>query len=71
MSNNQRAFFANDIMKLARTRGLNSMYVGVFTIIIGALFLGISGLFFLLDRDLKQRIVLPTSSRLPVAEKHE
>jgi hypothetical protein len=47
------------------------MYVGVFTIVIGALFLGISGLLFLLDRDLKQRIEWPTSSRLPVAEKHE
>ena len=71
MSTNQRAFFANNIGKLAKTRGLNSMYVGIFTIVIGALFIAISATLFLLDRDLKQRIEWPTSSRLPIAEKHE
>jgi hypothetical protein len=60
MSNYQREYFDNDLGKLTRTRGLNSMYIGVFTVVIGACFATISPILFLLDRDLKQAIVWPT-----------
>ena len=56
MSTNQRKFFENDVGKLTRMRGLNAMYVGIFTVVIGALFLIIGVILFLLDRDLKQSI---------------
>jgi hypothetical protein len=47
------------------------MYVGVFTIVKGVFFLGVSLGLFLLDRDLKQKMVWKTTSRLPEIEKHE
>ena len=68
MSTNQRKFFENDVGKLTRMRGLNAMYVGIFTVVIGALFLIIGVILFLLDRDLKQSMVRPTKSTLPVIE---
>lgn len=68
MSTNQRKFFGNDVSNLTRMRGLNAMYVGIFTIVIGALFLIIGTFLFLLDRDLKQSMVRPTKSTLPVIE---
>lgn len=71
MSTNEQAFFSNDKEKLRKQRSLNSMYVGVFTLVKGVLFLGVSLGLFLLDRDLKQRMVWKTTSRLPEIEKHE
>ena len=71
MSTNEQAFFTNDKEKLRKQRSLNSMYVGVFTIVKGVLFLGVSLGLFLLDRDLKQRMVWKTTSRLPEIESHE
>lgn len=71
MSTNQKNFFSNEVGELRKTRALNSMYIGVFTIVIGALFIGISVTLFKLDRDLKQSIVFPSRSSLPVIEPHE
>jgi hypothetical protein len=71
MSVNQKNFFENNVDVLARTRGLNSMYIGIFTVVIGAFFIGISVFLFRMDRDLKQSIVFPSRSTLPVIEGHE
>lgn len=71
MSTNQRDYFENDSGKLAKTRGLNSMYIGIFTIVKGCLFLGVGACLFLLDRDLEQRLEWPITATLPAIEKHE
>jgi len=52
-------------------RGLNSMYIGIFTIVKGCCFLGVGACLFLLDRDLGQRLEWPITATLPVIEKHE
>ena len=71
MSTNQRDFFKNDIKTLTKKRGLTAMYVGIFTIVIGTLFIGVSMGLFLLDRDLQQKMIMKPSSRLPYIEKSE
>lgn len=71
MSKNEKNFFSDDVGTLSTTRALNSMYIGVFTIAIGACFVGISVTLFKLDRDLKQSIVFPSRSTLPVIEASE
>jgi uncharacterized protein YhhL (DUF1145 family) len=71
LSENQKNFFDDKSTQLRNARVRNSFYVASFAIVIGVFFLIVGVGMFLLNRDLQQKHVRGTSSRLPDIEMHE
>lgn len=70
MSQYQKDFFNNDKALLQAARQLNSLLVGIFTVVIGVLFIILGALSFKLHAEIGVRMVFDKkqSSRLPVMD---
>lgn len=70
MSQYQKDFYNNDKALLQAARQLNSLLVGIFTVVIGVLFIILGALSFKLHAEIGVRMVFDKkqSSRLPVMD---